>query len=59
MKIAELRQKNTEDLRRLLVEKRSRVNELEFLLRQKKVKNTKEKAKIRKEIARILTLLNS
>lgn len=59
MKIAGLRQKSKEELKELLLEKRRRVDELHFLLRQKKVKNVKETANIKKDIARILTLLKS
>jgi len=57
MKIQELRQKSKEELRSLLQEKRKRLEELNFLLHQKKVKNVKEPAAIKKDIARILTLL--
>ena len=58
MKILELRQKSKEDLKALLQGKRSRIDELKFLLQQKKVKNVKETAGIKKDIARILTVLN-
>lgn len=57
MKIQELRQKSKGELGELLEEKRTRLAELHFLLRQKKVKNVKEAAAIKKDIARILTLL--
>ena len=57
MKIAELRKKSQEELRGLLREKRIRADELQFLLRQKKVKNVKELAGLKKDIARALTLL--
>ena len=40
-------------------EKQSHMNELRFLLRQNKTKNVKEVAAIRKDIARIQTILNS
>jgi len=59
MKIAELRQKSEADLKGLLEERRARLAELLFLLRQKKVKNVKEAAAIKKDIARILTLLKA
>lgn len=59
MKIVELRQKPPKELHELLQEKRSRVDELRFLLRQKKAKNVKEIAGVKKDIARILTLLRS
>lgn len=57
MKITELRQKPKEELTQALQEKRMRLDELRFLLHQKKVKNVKEAAGIKKDIARILTLL--
>ncbi len=57
MKLTELKTKSPEALRTLLAEKRERADELRFLLRQKKVKNVKEIAAIKKDIARILTLL--
>ncbi|OHA00390.1 MAG: 50S ribosomal protein L29 [Candidatus Sungbacteria bacterium RIFCSPHIGHO2_02_FULL_47_11] len=59
MKVTELRQKSSKGLQELLQEKRQRVDELRFLLRQKKVKNVKEVAGVKKDIARILTLLKS
>lgn len=57
MKISELRQKSKEELQGLLHEKRARVDELGFLLHQKKVKNVKERSTSKKDIARIVTLL--
>ena len=59
MKISELRQKSKEELQMLLREKRSTRDELEFGIRQRKVKNVKEVAAVKKDIARILTLLKS
>ena len=57
MKIAELRQKSKEDLKHLLQEKVTKKGELIFLLSQNKVKNVKEFGAVKKDIARILTLL--
>lgn len=57
-KISELRQKPKKELQETLQEKRARVDELRFLLSQKKIKNVKEVASVKKDIARILTLLN-
>lgn len=57
MKISELRQKTKEELKSILQEKKERAEELLFLLHQKKVKNVKELAGVKKDIARILTLL--
>lgn len=58
MKIVELRQKSKEELQELLQEKRTRADELRPLLHQKKVKNVKELSGVKKDIARIMTLLN-
>ncbi len=57
MKIAELRQKSKEELEALAGEKQSRIEELRFLLRQNKTKNVKEIKNIKKDIARIKTLV--
>ena len=57
MKASELRQKSREELETLLFERRARADELRFLLAQKKIKNVKEMAGARKDIARIQTLL--
>ena len=59
MKITELRQKSKEDLISVMREKKSRIDELRFLLNQNKTKNVKEIAAIKKDIARIMTILNS
>lgn len=58
MKITELRQKSKGALTQMLQEKRVRIDELKILSHQKKVKNVKEAKQIRKDIARILTLLH-
>lgn len=58
MKIAELRQKSGEELQEILRDKRARMDALIFLLRQGKIKNVKEAAHVKKDIARIQTLLN-
>lgn len=57
MKINELRQKSREELAVLLTERRERIAALGFMLRQKKTKNVKEAGMLRKDVARILTLL--
>jgi len=57
MKITELRQRNKEELQKILIEDRERLRNLRFDLPAGKVKNIREVRKIRKEIARILTLL--
>ena len=58
IKMSELRQKSPEELSLLLGERRTRTDELRFLLAQKKTKNVKEIAGVRKDIARIKTALN-
>lgn len=58
MRTRELRQKSSEELRSILEEKKIRMDELRFLLRQKKTKNVKELAMARKDIAKILTLFH-
>ena len=57
MKIIELKQKNKEELQGMVAEDRERLRVLRFDLAAGKVKNVREIRKIRKDIARILTLL--
>ncbi len=57
MKAFDLRQKSKTELQDLLQGKRTQAEELKFLLGQKKVKNVRELVEIKKDIARILTLL--
>ncbi len=57
MKITELRQKPKDELPTLLSRKRERLNALKFDLVAGKVKNVREIRQIKKDIARILTLL--
>ncbi len=56
MKAHELREKSPEELEALLREKRERLDLLGSLVRQKKTKNVKEIAAVKKDIARILTI---
>lgn len=58
MKINELRQKSREELAVLLTERRERIAALGFMLRQKKTKNVKEAGMLKKDVARILTILS-
>lgn len=58
MKTQELKQKSAVDLQELLKEKKSRLEELRFLLSQGKVKQVHEVDEIKKDVARILTLLH-
>ena len=57
MKTKDYAKKTSEELKELLDEKRARAEELSFLLSQKKVKNVKELREVRKDVARILTVL--
>jgi len=58
MKIKELREKNTDELKKLLAEKRESVRKLRFDISSKQIKNNKELKNTKKDIARILTLIN-
>jgi large subunit ribosomal protein L29 len=57
MKTQEIRQKPKEELKSLLMEKRERLRSLRFDLSAGKVKNVRELRGVRKDIAKILTLL--
>ncbi len=57
MKTQELRLKSKEELAELLRENRKKFDEERFLAREGKAKNVKSLKLIRKDIARILTLL--
>lgn len=57
MKITELRQRTKSELQKLLQAHRERLRQLRFDLSSGKVKNVREIRKIKKDIARILTLL--
>jgi len=58
MKIKELREKSEKELKNLLVENREKARRLKFDLASKKLKNPNEIRQAKKDIARILTLLN-
>lgn len=57
MKVDELRKRPKEELERMLRDSRERLRALRFDLTSGKVKNVREVRRIKKEIARILTLL--
>jgi large subunit ribosomal protein L29 len=59
MKIQELRQKSKSELQKLLEEKRTKLGQLRFDLAAGKIKNVREIREIKKDIARILTLLRN
>ncbi|MDO8561081.1 MAG: 50S ribosomal protein L29 [bacterium] len=57
MKTKELRQKLPRDLEELLQEKKKRYDYVVEALREKKQKNVKELRGIKKDVARILTIM--
>lgn len=59
MKIQELRQKPKDELLKLLRDNREKLRQLKFDLVVGKVKKVREIRMIKKDIARILTLLKS
>lgn len=59
MKIKELRQKPKEELQKTLIDDKEKLRQLNFDLSAGKVKNVREVRKIKKEIARILTLVKN
>jgi large subunit ribosomal protein L29 len=59
MKIAELRQKSKSELEKILKDDHERLRQLRFDLVSGKVKNVKEIREIKKDIARILTLIRT
>ena len=58
MKIRELRQKTKPELQKMLWDSREKLRAFRFDLASGKVKNVREIRKLKKEIARVLTLLN-
>lgn len=59
MKASELRQKSKSELQRLLRELREKLRQFRFDLVSGKVKNVREIRQIKKDIARILTILRN
>ncbi|KPJ73351.1 hypothetical protein AMJ48_01770 [Parcubacteria bacterium DG_74_1] len=57
MELAELRQRSKNELQKMLQSSQERLRQLRFDLAAGKIKNVREVRKIKKEIARILTLL--
>ena len=57
MKAGEFRQKSQTELKKILQDIREKLRQLRFDLSSGKVKNVREIRKIKKDIARILTLL--
>jgi len=59
MKVREIRQKSEKELQKLLQDSREKLRQLRFDLASGKVKNVREIRQIRKDIARILTILKT
>jgi large subunit ribosomal protein L29 len=57
MKIKEIKDKNVEELKKLLNEKRETVRKSRFDIAAKQVKNIREIRNSKKDIARVLTIL--
>jgi large subunit ribosomal protein L29 len=59
MKISEIREKSENELKKNLVEMRNKKAKMRFDISAKQVKNHREARKVKKNIARILTVLKS
>ena len=57
MKITEIRKKSKSELDKLLQESKKKIRALRFALASGKVKNVREIRKIKKDVARILTIM--
>ena len=57
MKTKELQQKSKSELQKILADSREKLRQLRFDLAAGKVKNVREVRKIKKDIAKVLTLL--
>ncbi len=58
MDFKDLQNKNERDLHELLSEKRKELREMNFKINEKQLKNLAGVKKVKKTVARILTLLN-
>ena len=59
MKIKELRQKTEKELKDLLINSQHKLGQIRFDLAFKKIKNVKQIKELRRDIARIKTLLHN
>jgi len=57
MKVKELKQKTKKELNDILVENRRKLGQLRFDLASKKLKNIREIRGLRRDVARIITIL--
>jgi len=58
MKIKELKEKSQGELKKLLIEKQEITRKLRFEIAAKQVKNTRDLRNQKRDIAKILTLIN-
>ena len=58
MKIKEIREKNQKELEKNLRELRNKLTKIKFDISGKQMKNHREIRKVKKDISRILTVLN-
>ncbi len=59
METSEIKKLSKSELQKLLEEKRNKLYQLRLSLSQKKVKNVREIREVKKDIARILTILKN
>ena len=57
MNISEIREKNQKELGEALVENREALRDVRFKIAEREVKNHQEHRKLRRDIARILTVV--
>jgi len=58
MKTKELRQKSEKELQTLLAESRDKLREMRFKVAQRQLKKVSDVKQVKREIARIITVLN-
>ena len=57
MKVKEIRQKSDKELQKLLLTLRDKLRDLRFKIASKQLKNYKEMGKIKRDVAKILTVI--
>lgn len=58
MEIKEFRKKSDKELTKLLAEQREKLRDLRFKIESKQYKNYKEMGKLKKDIAKVITVMN-
>jgi len=58
MKAKEIREKNKGEMQNLLLEKKEKIRKIRFDISSKQVKNHREIRKEKRDVARLLTILN-